>query len=60
MSIPVNRVGLALVAASMMAMPVRAQSLAQRVRAVGTGVAEVHSRFVGATSMELLVDAASG
>ena len=25
-----------------------------------TGVAEVHSRFVGATAMELLVDAASG
>ena len=37
----VNGLALALVA-SAVAMPVRAQSLAQRVRAVGTGVAELH------------------
>jgi len=41
-SIRANGVSLALVLASAVAMPVGAQSLAQRVRAVGTGVAEVH------------------
>lgn len=38
----VNGVALALVLASAVAMPLQGQSLAQRVRAVGTGVAEVH------------------
>jgi hypothetical protein len=41
-SIRVNGGLLALAVASVVAMPVRAQSLAQRVRAVGTGVAELH------------------
>src|SRR4249919_3580035 len=41
-SIRMNSVALVVLVASMMAMPVRAQSLAQRVRAVGTGVAELH------------------
>ena len=42
MSIRVNSGLLTLAMASVVAMPVRAQSLAQRVRAVGTGVAELH------------------
>jgi len=38
----VSRVALVVAMASVVAMPVRAQSLAQRVRAVGTGAAELH------------------
>ena len=41
-TIRVNGFALAVVAASVVAMPVRAQSIAQRVRGVGTGVAELH------------------
>jgi hypothetical protein len=41
-SIRINGAALALLAASVVAVPVRAQSLGQRVRAVGTGLADLH------------------
>ena len=40
--LPMNSLAVALLAASVVAMPGRAQSLAQRVRAVGTGAADLH------------------
>jgi hypothetical protein len=40
--IRVNGIALAVAMASVVATPVRAQSIAQRVRGTGTGVAELH------------------